>query len=197
MNFLAHLYLSGENQDLTIGNFLGDFVKGSQLQFYSKEIQKGIKLHRAIDFFTDHHSVVKQSKARLRERFRHYTPVIVDIFYDHFLAKDWKHFSDVPLQIYTKRFYQFSKNYHDQLPENAKRTLFYMSKGDWLYHYRLIEGIDQTLKGMAQRTSFPSRLDEAAEALEQHFPEFEKEFYQFFPELQAHVANFISDNTAS
>ena len=91
MNFLAHIYLSGDDPNIQLGNFIGDFVKGRNLvEQFGHEIAKGIELHRAIDEFTDKHPIVKLSKVRLREKYRHYAPVIVDIFYDHYLAKNWE-----------------------------------------------------------------------------------------------------------
>jgi acyl carrier protein phosphodiesterase len=90
MNFLAHLHLSGNNPNIMLGNFMGDFVKGkSYRQQYEPEIIKGIELHRSIDEFTDSHPVVTESKNRLRPTYRHYSGVIVDVFYDHFLAANW------------------------------------------------------------------------------------------------------------
>ena len=95
MNFLAHLYLSGNDPLVRLGNFIGDFVKGRDLaDRYEPAIVKGIELHRAIDEFTDQHAIVKQSKMRLRPKYRHYAPVIVDIFYDHFLAAGWDNHSE-------------------------------------------------------------------------------------------------------
>src|SRR5277367_1527199 len=98
MNFLAHLYLSGDNPKIKTGNFIGDFVKGKNLaDRFEKDIAKGIVLHREIDWFTDRHPVVKQSKDRLREKYRHYSGVIVDVFYDHFLARNWINYSSKSL----------------------------------------------------------------------------------------------------
>src|SRR5437870_13401328 len=106
MNFLAHLYLSGDDNEVKVGNFIGDFVQGKDLELrYGKRIAKGILLHREIDFFTDHHPVVKQSKDRLRPNYRHYAGVIVDIFYDHFLASKWNSHSVKLLPHYAEECY--------------------------------------------------------------------------------------------
>ena len=84
MNFLAHIYLSGEDTPLMIGNFIGDFVKGNEYKNFPADIQNGVLLHREIDSYTDSHEIVLESKKRLREKYRHYSGVITDIFYDHY-----------------------------------------------------------------------------------------------------------------
>ncbi|MEO9483598.1 MAG: ACP phosphodiesterase [Ekhidna sp.] len=190
MNFLAHLYLSGDNEEVLVGNFIGDFVKGSQMSEYPGAIQKGIRLHRSIDHFTDTHEVVLQSKIRLREKFRHYAPVIVDVYYDHFLAKDWSLFSKIPLKEYTENFYQLMNRYFGIIPKGVIHMLSFMSKDNWLYNYQFIEGIDRALTGMSKRTKYENRMDEASIALKEHYNDFQKEFDEFFPELETHVNNF-------
>ena len=190
MNFLAHVYLSGDNEPLLVGNFFGDFVKGSQMDIYPEEIQKGIRLHRSIDHFTDTHEIVLQSKVRLRDQFRHYAPVIVDVYYDHFLAKNWSTYSAVPLMDYTTQFYQKIQTYIDILPKGVIHMLNYMSKDNWLYHYQFLEGIQRAFVGMSRRTKFESKMEQAVEALKDHYSAFESEFQSFFPLLQKHVSNF-------
>src|SRR5690606_38990711 len=100
MNFLSHLYLSGKSTEIIIGNFIGDFVKGAKMDDYPPEVTKGIKLHREIDFFTDNHPVVMKSKDKLRVKHGHYAGVVVDMFYDHFLAVDWESYHPQPLKIF-------------------------------------------------------------------------------------------------
>jgi len=190
MNFLAHVYLSGDNEEVLVGNFIGDFVKGSDMSHYPPLIQKGIRLHRSIDHFTDTHPTVLRSKVRLREAFRHYAPVIVDVFYDHFLARDWIKYSEVPLLEYTHRFYETMNNYLDRIPRGVVRMLGYMIKDNWLYHYRHIEGINRALTGLSRRTTFVSKMEHASKALEKDYAAFEEDFNEFFPQLQHHVANF-------
>ncbi len=192
MNFLAHIYLSGNNEELMVGNFIGDFVKGNQLDAYNNEIQQGIRLHRAIDHYTDTHDVVLQSKIKLREKYRHYAPVIVDVYYDHFLAKNWTKFSAVPLEEFTSQFYDTISNYYDVIPKGAIHMLSYMSKDNWLYNYQFIEGMDKALTGMSRRTKFDSKMEEASKSLQEHYDELSKEFFTFFPDLQNHVKQFLT-----
>jgi len=190
VNFLAHILLSGNDERIMVGNFIGDFVKGSQLNEYDPQIQQGIRLHRSIDEFTDNHPVVLDSKKRLRARFRHYAPVIVDVFYDHFVAKNWSQFSKDPLLEFTKRFYITMNQYTPIIPKTVSNMLVYMSSGNWLYNYQFIEGIDKALTGMSKRTKFKSGMEVAATYLERDYQLFKREFDLFFPELQRHVDNF-------
>lgn len=191
MNFLAHLFLSGDNDLVKIGNFIGDFVKGNQLENYNEKIQFGIRLHREIDSFTDSHPVVLESKLRLRPKFGHYSPVIVDVYYDHFLAKNWSKFSAIELEKYTLDFYQMIKKYSTVIPQAVNNMLVYMSAKNWLFNYRTIDGIDRALKGMSRRTKFESNMDKAVVSLEANYQEFQNEFDKFFPELQSHAQSFF------
>ncbi|MEJ0057185.1 MAG: ACP phosphodiesterase [Bacteroidota bacterium] len=185
MNFLAHLYLSGNDPEVMVGNFIGDFVKGRAVaSLYGTGIANGIELHRAIDHFTDHHPVVRQSKARLFPIYRHYSAVIVDIFYDHFLAAGWKRYSTEPLDDYAARAYQIVLDHHSVVPERVNQVLSYMMRGNWLVNYARIEGIQQALTGMARRATFESKMQEATGELERSYGEFQSEFDQFFPELK-------------
>jgi len=113
MNFLAHIYLSGDNKDITIGNFIADGIRGNDYKKLPKDIQTGILLHRRIDTFTDAHKIVRQSTKRLHKNYSHYSGVIVDILYDHFLAKNWKKYSDIPLATYVDDFYSLLEDNFD------------------------------------------------------------------------------------
>ena len=183
MNFLAHIYLSGENTELMLGNFLGDFVKGNKYKLFNPEIQKGILLHRHIDTFTDANVIVRKSKRRLHERYRHYDGIIIDIFYDHFLAKNWHHYSAIPLDIYAQGFYNLMHTNLDILPEKARNLLPYMEQYNWLYNYQFMEGMESVLQGMNRRTKMISKMDLAIEDLQVHYTEFENDFRAFFKEL--------------
>lgn len=194
MNFLAHIYLSGNNEPLMVGNFIGDFVKGNQLNDFESEITRGINLHRAIDEYTDQHPVVSKSKDKLREKYRHYSGVIVDIYYDHFLAKNWSDYHETDLLTFTKQFYTAINNYNNILPKGAKYMLPYMMENNWLYNYSKVEGISRALGGMSRRTKFNSKMDEAVVDLRSHYDEFEKEFKEFFVDLQSFVAQWLSAN---
>jgi len=193
MNFLAHLYLSGNNEELLIGNFIGDSVKGNSFKTYTKEIQRGVVLHRLIDSFTDSHAIVEESKARLRPKYHKYAPVIVDMYYDHFLARNWSDYSKVDLDVYTNFVHDLLQKNIKSLPQRTQYMLPYMISGDWLMGYRELEGIDRALTGMARRTKFESKMELATQDLKADYKLYENEFRLFFPEL----INFVEEHLAS
>ena len=184
MNFLAHLYLSKENKNILIGNFIADAVKGKRHENYSREIQAGILLHREIDTYTDQHPIVRRSKKRLHKRYNHYSGVIIDILYDHFLAKNWSQYSNIPLDVYANGVYDFLYEKIKTFPEKIQYMLPYMIEYDWLSSYAEIEGIKRILDGMNRRTQGKSNMDLAIEDLNSHYSEFETDFTDFFKELE-------------
>jgi len=184
MNYLAHIYLSGENELLKIGNFMADHIKGNKYKSYPQDIQKGILLHRQIDSFTDNNEVARNSKRRLNERYGLYRGIIIDILYDHFLAKNWHLYSDTQLENYTKEFYTLLQENYEILPEKIKHMSVYMIKDDWLKSYAQIEGIRQVLSGMNRRTGGKSQMDQAIHDLEDHYDDFEADFISFFDVLR-------------
>src|SRR5258707_9714607 len=176
MNFLAHLFLSGENPEIKVGNFIGDFVKGKNFEErFGKEISKGITLHREIDWYTDRHPTVKESKLRLQPKYHHYAGVITDVFFDHFLARNFEKYSNQFLLDFAEECYAIIQHQDSILPEEVKYMIPYMIKGNWLVNYGKIEGIHRALSGMARRTRFESKMDEASEDLRNHYADFEKE----------------------
>lgn len=188
MNFLAHLHLSGNDPKIMVGNFIGDFVKGKKhLQEFECEIVRGIELHRAIDAFTDHHPVVAQSKNRLRSTYRHYAGVIVDVFYDHYLAHNWNTYHPESLADFASNAYQTINEYHSILPLMVQQFLPYMMKTNWLVNYSNVEGIARTLTGMAKRTPYISKMEVAVNDLKLCYADFGNEFALFYPDLIGYV----------
>lgn len=184
MNYLAHIYLSGEDEDLKIGNFIADSVKGKQFVSFSSKIQKGIILHRAIDTFTDSHPIVRKSCHRLFDTYSHYSSVIVDILYDHFLAANWASYSSVPLPEYVEEFYNLLNRNYERLPAKVQHFLPFMIRDNWLLNYATVEGIGKILFQMNQRTGNKSRMDLAVQELELYYTEFGEEFKLFFNDLE-------------
>ena len=183
MNFLAHIYLSGDNELITIGNFVADGVRGNKYKLYGEQIQIGIKLHRAIDTFTDTHLLFRKCTKRLHKGYGHYSGVIIDIFFDHFLAKNWKDYSDIPLATYVDDFYNSLNNNFDSLPARFKRIVPIMIEGNWLLSYATIHGIQLVLNGMNRRTKGISKMNEATKELKEYYEDFENDFTEFFKEL--------------
>lgn len=188
MNFLAHLFLTKENEDLTIGNFIADSVKSSEWPSFKPEVVKGIKIHHHIDHFTDHHPVVLRTKKKLREKHGKYSPVIGDIVYDHFLAKNFSNYSDVALADFAQKSYQLFRSRWEELPTQVQHMTKYMESGDWLFNYGHKEGLNSALSGMGRRASFKNLMHQATEDVFENYESFKMDFVEFFPELQKHIA---------
>jgi acyl carrier protein phosphodiesterase len=183
MNFLAHIYLSGGNELITIGNFVADGVRGNKYKSYPIEIQAGIRLHREIDTFTDAHPIFRKCTKRLHKGYGHYSGVIVDIFFDHFLAKNWKQYSDRALKTYISDFYKSLNAHLDLIPVRFQKLTPLMIKDNWLLSYATIDGIQLILNGMNRRTKGLSKMNEATKELLDYYDDFETDFTEFFEEL--------------
>jgi acyl carrier protein phosphodiesterase len=187
MNFLAHIFLSGDDELLKIGNFMADGIRGKQYEHFPLSIQKGIRLHRFIDTYTDAHPVFRKSTQRLHSKYHHYAGVIVDLFYDHFLAKNWSTYSDENLEEYTETFYQSLRDNYDILSERTKGMMPYLIEHNWLLSYQTVEGIGRILSQMDNRTKNASKMRFSSNELVEFYPEFEEEFTIFFQDLQEQV----------
>ena len=187
MNFLAHIYLSDNNDFIKIGNFMADGIRGNDYLDYPEQIKKGIILHRYIDTFTDANETFRISKHRLHKRYGHYSGVIVDILYDHFLAKNWTKYSDESLTSFVFRFYQSLEDNFEALTPKTQRILPIMIEQNWLESYATVEGISKILFQMDYRTKFKSKMQFSVEELEAFYDDFENEFTLFFEKLRNHV----------
>lgn len=194
MNHLAHFYLARTSDEWMVGGFIADNVKGKKYQQYDKEIAEGILLHRFIDGFTDSHELVHQSKSKLRGKFGLLSGLIVDVIYDHFLAKNWKHYSEESLEAFTLHCYSIFDNYATILPEKNRLMLPYMRRDNWLLNYSHINGISRAFEGMSRRIKFTNKLYEAPDALIKYYDDFEAEFMFFFPLLEKSVTDRIQNN---
>lgn len=183
MNFLAHQFLSGENELIRVGNFVADFVKGKKFKAFEKGIRIGILLHREIDWYTDHHAIIRSLNSDLRGYFGKYAGVATDVYFDHFLAKKWMHITGGDLADYASETYNLMKAHSGVLPEKALHMLKYMKRDDWLYHYQFTEGVERALRGIASRTHFESGLEKGAVVLEAHYTALEKGFEDFLEDI--------------
>lgn len=160
---------------------------------YEPEIAKGILLHREIDRYTDAHPIVLQSKKHLFEKYRHYSGVIVDMFYDHFLARNFHEFHPLDLQSFTEQHFERLMAFKSQMPVKAQNMLPYMVENNWLVGYGELKGIHRALMGMSRRTKFNSKMDEAVQDLTRYYDTFENEFRRFFPDIKSHISEFRED----
>ena len=193
MNYLAHFYLSDYDENLIIGNYIADDVKGKAYMDYPEKIQQGILLHRKIDEFTDSHHQVLISKDRIRENQRKYTPVVMDVFYDYYLAKDWNIHSNQPLKEFTHYVYRTLFKNIRKLPLKSQVRLSFMSKSNWLYSYQEIKGIQKALTGLSKRTTFENNMHNAHHLLLTLEDDLNIDFNTFFPELKDYVESEVKE----
>ena len=197
MNFLAHLFLSGSPAapayaDVLLGNFIADSVPGKQLEKYPQAVQTGIRLHRAIDSFTDQHPVVRRATHRLRAAgYGKYAGVISDMFLDHFLARHFHHFTPEALADFARRIYGQLDARQQEMPPRVQHFFPYMITHNWLLSYADLESITRALGGLSRRATPGSGMETAAVELQANYAAYEADFLEYFPQLQQHVAEFL------
>jgi acyl carrier protein phosphodiesterase len=192
MNYLAHLYLSGDSDEVKLGNFIGDFVKGNKHQHYPEQVAFGIRLHRSIDHFTDQHPDVKSCMAMVKPGYGRYSGIVCDIFFDHFLAANWADYSDVSLRQFAKHAHAVFLSNFGLLPFRVKQFLPFLIQHKRLESYAHRENLFQVLEIMSRRTSLPANSEWAIQLLNQEYEIFENLFRSFFAEL----VNFVEDDFA-
>ena len=193
MNFLAHVYLSNDNFSLAVGNLIADRVKGKDLTDFSPMIQKGILLHRKIDVFTDYHPLFKECVSLLFPIYRHYSRVIIDMYFDHFLASNWDKYHSKNLKVFSNEFYVALKIESENFPENIKnfsKTLIFYN---WFDSYKTITGLELILTQMEQRTRFPSKLSASTKQLKENYTYFHNRFSSFMEEVIDFTKNEIKN----
>jgi acyl carrier protein phosphodiesterase len=191
VNHLLHFLLAGDDEDLRLGSLLGDVVKGRVARYdhpgANERLRAGIQLHRTIDSFSDQHAAVRRSKQRLAPRYGRLSGVIVDIFYDHVLARTWPMHHPQPLPAFTQDIYRTLRTNLSRLPAQVHPLVHAMSRSDWLLAYAEIDGIDRALRGLAHRSPVARGLAPAAAELDRHYEAYAADFEVFLPDLQAHV----------
>ncbi|NUN99341.1 MAG: DUF479 domain-containing protein [Saprospiraceae bacterium] len=190
MNFLAHTFLSGDNEGWIVGNFLGDFLRNKQVQALPSAVREGVKLHRLIDTFTDQHPSVLQGVRRLYPEHHKYASVLMDVYYDHLLTQNWAQYSQEPLHDFAGRAYEVLLRHRHLMPEPVSQRLQRMISDNWLSKYGTFEGLDFAFQRMRHFVSAPTHLDGAVESLKLHMPQLQEEFGLFFPDLIAAVNAF-------
>ena len=184
MNYLAHIFLSGNRQRLQIGNFIGDFVKGSKLKNYPDEIRQGIVLHRLIDEFTDNHEVVKETVNFVRPAFGRYSGIVVDMYFDYFLGRNFqKYSSGISLNLFAFKFYFAAILNYNYLPVRVKRFIFHLIFSNRLQKYSTLKGLEESLIIMSNHKVSAIKPDKTIRFLIENHEELEKKFFRFFPEL--------------
>jgi len=187
MNFLAHLFLSCGREGLLIGNFLADYLNNEQVRQYPEAIQEGVRLHRAIDTYTDNHPEVLKGVRRLYGRHGKYASVVVDIYYDYLLSVNWLRYSDKPLPEFCREVYQVLEDHLEIMPPGLQKHLPMMIADNWLLSYGSHNGLSIAFDRMKMRASRPEYIDGALESLVLHFEALNEEFNAFFPDVAEYV----------
>ncbi len=192
MNFLAHLYLSGDEEDIMIGNFIADGIKGHRYEDFPPKIKAGILLHRFIDDFTDTHPICLESKVLLRPRYHKLAPILVDMIYDHFLAKNWSKYHPQPLRNYVDKTYILLQSRFADLTPPVQKMLPYMIQFDWLHNYQFKEGMERVFLGMSRRVKEGEVLKHGWEDLVLNEAVLQQHFTVFFEELKTACAQKLA-----
>ena len=187
MNYLAHLHLGGQRPEELLGSLYGDFVKGRLQGEYSPQIEAAIQLHRSIDVFTDAHPLVDRSLSRFSQTRRRYAGIVLDVFFDHCLARDWAQYGEGPLDRFTSGFYRVLVA-QPQLPRRLAAIAPHMAAHDWLGSYRDFSVLEQVFKGIARRLSRPEELAGAMADLNTLYEPLSEDFRAFYPQLQSFAA---------
>ena len=187
MNYLAHLHLGGQLPAQLLGSLYGDFVKGRLQGQYSPQIEAAIQLHRSIDRFTDSHPRVGQALSRFTLTRRRYAGIVLDVFFDHCLARDWAQYADQPLERFTSQVYQVLAA-EPQLPGRLAQIAPSMATDDWLGSYREFAVMEHVLRGISRRLSQPQELDQAMQELRVLYEPLSEDFRVFYPQLQVFSA---------
>ena len=197
MNWLAHLLLSPRDIDVRLGNVLADAVRGPERERMGPAFHEGVRCHTQIDAFTDSHAMVERSAARIEPRFRRFAGVLMDVFYDHLLTRNWDRFCSVPLRGFTEQFHEDALQRLTSLPETAAEVLRWMIAHDRLYSYRESSGLEITLHSLSRRLNRrlnrDIRLYEALPGLMAARAEIEQDFLEFFPELIRETQHFWAE----
>lgn len=192
MNYLAHLYLSGHDSGVLVGNFIGDYVKGRQFMRYSGSTQTGILLHRHIDTFTDAHPVFRESSALFKDGYKRYAGVVADIIYDHLLAVNWANYSDTDLKSFVSHSHRVLMRNYFGLPGQVKQFLPFLIKSRRLENYQYLTGIEKTLNIMSSHSSLPDKTFFAMSQLQKHHDELQQQFAAFMPEIMVSAKSFLA-----
>lgn len=194
MNFLAHALLAGNHPALVVGGVVGDWIKGPLPGTLPGDLSKGVTLHRSIDSFAETHPAFRASRNRISASRRRYAGILVDIFYDHLLARDWSMHHDQPLTDYCQGVYRMLADRIPHLPENAHPALRLMASEDWLNSYAELEGIADVLARMSRRARQPNPLVGGEVELQADIEGFGNDFSHWLQDAQSFVSQWRSNN---
>ncbi len=189
MNFLAHLLLTHENEDWLVGNMIADFITNRDLEALQPAVREGVMIHRQIDTFTDTHESVRDSIKRLHPIYHKYSPVVVDIYYDYFLSKNWRRYAPISFEDFCKKVYDVLIRRLDEMPQEFQPRMTSMVTHHFLENYRTKAGMQFTFNKFQERVHFPVSFAQASDVMMVYEDEFNDEFNVFFPDIQRFIGN--------
>lgn len=187
MNILAHLYLSKTTNEIMVGNFIGDAIKGNQYKNYPKTVQEGILLHRKIDYTTDQHPITIETKKIFKNSYDKYSGVLVDLVFDYYLIRNWDRYNTISFDQYIENVYAYLYKKIWLMPPKMQRITPYIIQNNWLKQYQSIQGINRVLNGMATYTSMPEKATEGILTIKNNDTLLETNFLNFFEDLKQSI----------
>jgi acyl carrier protein phosphodiesterase len=194
MNFLAHAMLSGDTPALIVGGVAGDWVKGNLPGSLPADLARGVALHRAIDNYAETHPAFCRSRSRVSRPRKRYSGILVDIFYDHLLARDWENVHHRPLHDYCANVYGMIEARMDELPPDAHHALRLMASQDWLSSYATMDGIADVMRRMARRVRHPEMMEHSEQELLEHFEGFSEDYREWLADITVFCREWRQDN---
>lgn len=192
MNYLAHLYLSPDDDLSRLGNVMGDFVRDVELDSLPEPVRQGIRMHQAIDVYTDSHPIIRNLRKNFSEERRRFSGIALDVVFDHFLIRHWEQFEQVDLDDYVEGCYDALWRQRELMPERMEVVVSWMISRNWIKSYEALDGVGRALDGLAGRLRMKHNFYGVIDELETNYSEIESGFLQFFPQLQEHVSEFNS-----
>lgn len=189
VNYLAHLYLSGNDEEVLVGNFIADAVKGNNLSAFTNDIQKGITLHRKIDYYTDHHPLVIEINKLFAPGYGKYAGIVTDMLFDHLLAQNWEHYHQLPLKAYVNKTNALLLSWFHIMPLKLQRMMPFWVKNRWPEIYSTEKGLIRALNGMPRYTSLPKQSDFVLHVMQSERTIIHNNFKYFFEALQKECYN--------
>lgn len=183
MNYLAHLFLSGTDESLIIGNMMTDMIKKSEEEEVSLDVLKGIELHRDIDHLTDSHDIFIRHKRTLYDDFGKYAPVVLDIIYDYYLGLNWTSLTSESFDQFEHRIYTVLIDNIIEFPQRVQPIVVRMVNAKWMQHYTSLMGIQSVFDRLERKVRFPQEFDKVSEIINDRSPEWEVDHLKFFEEI--------------
>ncbi len=191
MNWVAHFVLSEDEEELVVGNWLGEIVRAKDYEKYSKPLQRGILMHREIDTYTDANPIIKRATQLFHQAQGKFSPVVVDLVFDYFLIQNWNKYREDSYESFKKEIYKMLMDHIELYPSKLQKTTEALLHYDWFENYRTLEGIQEVLRQMSVRTKYPNQMDTAVDVVFENEEILNQYFLDFFPEMQWHCRNYL------